>query len=371
MQTTSRTRAAAPRLAGWTACLCASVLLTATPPPAAAETGPTAEAQLTVTGIERFQFSAPDSDAEGLSGLTWIEGDRYYAASDSHAKLYPMTITLDPQTGGVTAAALGEPMQLRDERGQAIAGADLEAVAWDATAGTVLISDEVGPTLREHDLNTGRALRTITPGSHEALHVFSRLQLNRGWESVALAPDGEHVWIANEEALRGDGPGSSVEAGTLVRIQRLTRQLEPAGQWAYRTDPVPNRIAFPGRYARLALAGVSELLALDDGRLIALERHFGGTEAGLAHYRVRLYEVLLDAATDVTDRPGLAELDEDAFAVAGKRLLVEVTSYAPIDNFEGMTLGPELADGSRSLLLIADNNGGHVHSLYALRLRQE
>src|SRR5690606_19189555 len=115
-----------------------------------------------------------------------------------------------------------------------------------------------------------------------------------------LTPYGRHVWTANEESLRNDGPRAAPDTGTLVRLQRLDRDLRPAGQWAYRTDPLPGRITVPRRFAHRATAGLSELLALDDGRLLALERQFGGTDAGLAHYRIRLYEIDFDGATETT-----------------------------------------------------------------------
>ena len=38
-------------------------------------------------------------------------------------------------------------------------------------------------------------------------------------------------------------------------------------------------------------------------------------------------------------------------------------------NFEGLTLGPRLADGTRSLLVIADSNGGTTHTFLPLKIR--
>ena len=42
---------------------------------------------------------------------------------------------------------------------------------------------------------------------------------------------------------------------------------------------------------------------------------------------------------------------------AQKRLLLDLeTLKIPLDNIEGLTFGPELADGSRGLILVSDNN---------------
>ncbi len=85
----------------------------------------------------------------------------------------------------------------------------------------------------------------------------------------------------------------------------------------------------------------------------------------------RLYDVAdLDDATDVSApefRTGLAGRTD--FTPAAKRLLFERRFGLPVSNFEGMALGPRLANGQRSLLLIVDNGGGTWQSIYALGLR--
>ena len=40
-------------------------------------------------------------------------------------------------------------------------------------------------------------------------------------------------------------------------------------------------------------------------------------------------------------------------------------------NFEGLALGPKLADGTRSLIVIADSNGGPTHTFLPLKIRLE
>ncbi|MFA9479074.1 esterase-like activity of phytase family protein [Phycisphaerales bacterium AB-hyl4] len=318
--------------------------------------------------VHRFQFTDEASSATELSGITWVEGDRYLAVSDKHDRIYPLRITLDMASGAIEDIEVGPSVTLLRDDGRPLGRTDLEGVAYDRRTNTVLTADELGPTLREHQPDTGTLLRELTPSSHPDLRVFARIRTNLAWESLTLTPDGRHVWTANEESLRNDGPRSTPDAGTLVRLQRLTRDLEPVGQWAYRTDPLPGRITFPPRFARREAAGVSELLALDDGRLLALERHFGGTDAGLAHFRIRIYEIDFTDATDTTDIDRFFDLADDEINTVAKRLVWETISYAPIDNLEGMTLGPELDTGDRAVLLIGDNNGGHTHALYALRL---
>ena len=50
----------------------------------------------------------------------------------------------------------------------------------------------------------------------------------------------------------------------------------------------------------------------------------------------------------------------DGSAVLPKRLLVEFTTRASnLANYEGMCLGPMLKDGRKTLILIADSQGGY------------
>ncbi len=212
-----------------------------------------------------------------------------------------------------------------------------------------MVSDEVGPSIREYSLPDGRLLRTA-----EIPPVFATLRNNLGFESLTRDASG-HFWTANEEALRVDGPTSTAEKGTMVRLFRLDGDLHPTGQWAYLTDPTAGAKVLPDRGT-----GLSELLALSDGRLIALERSLGSE--GL---RIRLYEVEVAGATEVSKQLKIADAD---VVVARKHLLWQRTSLT--DNFEGMGVGPTLKDGSRSLVLVSDDGHDLTQRLYPLRLRQ-
>jgi hypothetical protein len=57
-------------------------------------------------------------------------------------------------------------------------------------------------------------------------------------------------------------------------------------------------------------------------------------------------------------------MDENSCRLAKKTLLLDLRDIIPqldaefpsLDNFEGMCLGPRLADGSRTVILVSDNN---------------
>jgi hypothetical protein len=184
--------------------------------------------------------------------------------------------------------------------------------------------------------------------------VFRLARRNRSLESVAIAPDDGAIWIANEEALVSDGPVSTEEQGTSVRLQRFGADGLPGGQWAYRTDPTPGGPL--GGYER---SGVADLVALPGGELLALERALGNR--GL---RARIYSIDRSGATDTSE---IARLEPGQFRHVAKTLLWEGRALG--DNFEGMALGAVLEDGDRSLVLISDDGGATLPRLYALRVR--
>ena len=133
-----------------------------------------------------------------------------------------------------------------------------------------------------------------------------------------------------------------------MRLQKFDARWKPVAQFAYRTDASLLESA----------TGVTDLCALPDGRLLALERVMA---AGL------VAKIYLVDFTDATDTSDIAELDDDKIKITGKKLLFERATGAV--NFEGITLGPDLADGWRSLILIADSQGGHTHTLLPLRIK--
>jgi len=173
---------------------------------------------------------------------------------------------------------------------------------------------------------------------------------NLGFEGLSVSPSGRWLFAMAEAALYQDGPVASFDQGTRVRLARwdLERPGEPL-ELGYRTDPVEPRLEAPS----VAHNGVSELVALDDERLLVLERAY--VEAGERRVNtVRIFQVdLAQAAAEGGSPPLLA-----------KRLVLDLNDVVArfdegqreLDNFEGMTLGPRLASGNPSLLLVSDDN---------------
>jgi hypothetical protein len=71
---------------------------------------------------------------------------------------------------------------------------------------------------------------------------------------------------------------------------------------------------------------------------------------------VRIYRVDVADAEDVLARPAVGGQPVRTMA---KTLLADLTTtpgLTPLDNIEGITLGPTLPDGRRSVVMVSDDN---------------
>jgi 3-phytase len=84
-----------------------------------------------------------------------------------------------------------------------------------------------------------------------------------------------------------------------------------------------------------------------------MERSFSVGAPGTGN-TIKLYTVGLPGADDVNGLDSIAGLKGRAVA---KALLLDLRTLGiPLDNVEGMAIGPTLPDGRRSLILVSDNN---------------
>jgi len=351
----------------------------ATPQPANA----TNDAPLHITFLDRYEFLSKQMSkaaitAEELSGIARIDDEHYYAIGDAHACLHHLTIRTDRVTGKILSAKTDRPLLFLNADGHPYDdskdGKDREGIVYDRTSQSVWISNEQTEgdrrhsSIEQHRLSDGRLLNLIQWDTDPMLHVYESARRNRGWESLTRSDDGSVTWTGNEEAVEADGPTATSDHGTVIRLQKLDRAMHPVAQYAYVVDSYPSRIRGPLFLIGHELSGLSELLWLPGGRLLALERAFAGLDAGDAGLRTRIYLIDFDDATDVSKGDLAAGLVGRTYTPVQKTLLWEKSWGLSNSNFEGMALGPRLRDGGRVLFLIADNNGGTSQTLVALKL---
>lgn len=271
-----------------------------------------------------------------LSGISWAGGARYFAVDDSRSRMFPLDLTIDEATGRIVRVVAGEFVSLKG-------AGDLEGIAWRSAHESVLVTDETSDDIREYDPESGELKRSFsTPPLFRG-----RIRENRGFEGIAISPDGKSVWIVNEGPLRFDGDSAGALQGAWVRLQRFDGALTPNGQWAYRTEP------------GLGFVGVVDLMVAPSGELLVLERALTG-----GGFSARIFFAGLARATDIASIEKLR--DRDDFRPARKEKLWERTGG--FQNFEGIALGPELAGGARLVILVSDGGDQRQPTLLPLRL---
>ncbi|NJN91486.1 MAG: esterase-like activity of phytase family protein [Leptolyngbyaceae cyanobacterium SL_5_14] len=316
-----------------------------------------------------------DTPVRGLSALAYDrQGDRFYALSDDRsefapARFYTLKLNLDGEggEGAIAGVEIENVTTLLGENGEPFATGtiDPEGLALSPRQ-TVFISTEgvasegIPPFIDEFDLATGEwQQRLPIPERYVPKTVEGQpqgVQNNLGFEALTLNPGGfSTTWLepfrlfaATESALEQDRqPTSEETADTQPVYSRFLHYLIG--------DELPVLIAeylYPNDVPPLlTVNGLTELVVLDQGgHFLSLERSFGIAGAG-----ARIFEIATGGATDTSGIPKLNGLG--GIEPIRKRLLLDLADLnIPLDNLEGMTLGPQLPDGTQSLLLVSDDN---------------
>lgn len=300
------------------------------------------------------------TDFGGISGLAYDAGRNvYYAISDDRSQKGPArfyTLKIEIGEAGIATVDIASTQTLQGPDGQPFPakGIDPEAIRYAPQSDSLFWSSEGDvagkPTVFEAKLD-GTFIRALEVPEHfnPTADGKSGVRNNLAFEALALTADGRTLYAVTENALAQDGDKATLDAGSRSRIVAFdVASGKPTAEYAYDTDPIVAKATTEPAYND---NGVSEALALDDGRLLLVERSFG---SGVGN-DIRLYAVDLTTATDVA---ALSALAGQAVVPATKvpfLHLAEGDHGLDVDNIEAMTFGPEVA-GKRTLVLASDDN---------------
>jgi hypothetical protein len=318
----------------------------------------------------------------GLSGLYYAESSRtLYGVSDNcsrgPARIYAFALELNAARLHVEPRSV---LQLRDTRGTGLHDlCDMESLAADPAGGFFIGTENHD---EKPDMPLPSLLRVAADGAitgvvplpeeflPESAGPHTRgTRSNQAFEGLTVSPSGRWLTASTESALQQDGPEASFERGTVVRLLRWDlAQPGPPEQFRYATEPVPRPAN--GAAELDGGNGVSELLSLDDQRLLVLERAYVAPPHRHGTNTIRIFEAMLPSS------PGAAASTE-AGTLLPKRLVLDLDEIlaqlepgqATLDNLEGMTFGPRLPSGERTLLLVSDDNFSEVQRTMFLAFR--
>lgn len=333
------------------------------------------------------KLKVQDTPVGGLSGITYDrQRGLFYAISDDRSELAPARFytlkmaleATDPKTPKIKQVTVEGVTFITDETGQPFAKGtvDPEGIAL-SPLGTLFISsegvarDQIPPFIREFDLQTGQWKRNLPipkrykPDTQDGQRQgvgdnlgFEALTLNmNGGSIVAIEPF--RLFTATESALIQDSSPEYPQQGA-----SRNRMLH------YSVDPTHSLLVAEHLYpldesSGALFHGLTELLAIGQGgHFLSLERTLGP-----AGFSAKVFQLTLGGASDTSmvdsfkgSLPGIKPIQ--------KKLLLDLSQLGiPLDNLEGMTLGPRLPDGSPSLVMISDDNFSQKQATQVLLFR--
>lgn len=273
--------------------------------------------------------------AGNYSGITWLGASRYAIANDKSptAGFYLMTIETDSITG--------ELLTVREDTflTSGLPNRDEEGICYMPESQTVFVSGEADQEIIEYNLQgqlTGRKLNIP--------EIFKTAYKNGGFEALTYQPKTHRFWTTSEFTLKADGEKPTIERKikNRLRLQSFGDDLQPKEQYWYESDSTIIK-----KQKGRSIVGVSGLAALDDGRIVVLERemYFPKKQIGsFAHVKLYVVNPTLHKPGEILSKTLLTEF----------RTKVNLTrrSFA---NYEGICIGPKLADGRQLLILVCDS----------------
>lgn len=275
------------------------------------------------------------------SAITWL-GDNHYAVihdKENGGGIVLFDFDINDETGAIGDVTRTVPTGTSSS---AVTNMDNEGIAFYNNK--LYVSAEADQSIREYDMTGAPTEKSFTIPADMAV---GKISSNMGFEVLTYNANKHLFWTTTEGALPKDN-----YIPRLHRLQSFGEDGQPATRFLYQMDAP----AYSGDGADQYVHGISAMAALDDGRLIVLER-----------------EVYVKTTTDTAN--GVAKLYvvdpvHDTAGILRKSLLTTInTSGLQLANYEGMCLGPTLSDGSRCLILISDSQGTAYEYLKVLTIK--
>lgn len=333
-------------------------------------------------------FSAIEYDTRRNRYLVLPDRGPADGAREYHCRFHEFEIQITPGASQPVSVELLATHMLTDETGRAFVGLaaaiDREhpelSLRFDPEGirvgldGAVYICDEYGPHLfafssdgrLQRRLSVPEHLRVKHPAdSQDEEHAKNRLgrQTNRGFEGLAISSDGRRLYAMLQGPLLQDHPydDHGDRLGLNCRLVEFDLTTGRTRELVYVLDRASH--------------GISEVLMLDEHRILVLERD---SKAGVEAKSKRLYEADFSRASDVSSVESLpATTLPEGVRPMSKRLFLDLlderfglTGDAMPAKVEGITFGPDLPDGRRLLIVCSDNDfkGSEPSRVYAFAI---
>lgn len=310
----------------------------------------------------------------GLSGIDYDSAHgTYYLISDDRSALNPArfyTARISFTQNGIDSFYFTDVHNLLQPNGNVYPNnkqdpyhtPDPEAIRYNAVSKQLVWSSEGERIVRDKDtvLENPSVIMIAADGKYiDSFRLPPNLVMqsiekgprqNSVFEGLAFTDNYSTLFVSVEEPLYEDGPRADVvDNNAYIRILKFDVATKTnTAQYAYKLDPV----AYPANPSTgFKINGVPDIISIGNNKLLVIERSFS---TGRLPCTIKVFIADLNAVTDVTNIP---LMNSTQFVPVSKKLLLNMDNLGIyIDNIEGVTFGPTLPNGHKTLLFIADNN---------------
>ncbi len=322
-----------------------------------------------------YNLQYKNTTVGGLSSIDYdVKNDQYYLICDDRSEINPSrfyTAKISLNKNEINSVKMVAVTTLLQENGQPYPDLkkhtrqtiDPEALRFNTKTKQLVWSSEGERIVKQGDtvlidpsINTvftdGKYSSTLPLPDILKMHATENGPRRNGvLEGLAFADDYKTLYVNLEEPRYEDGPRADLtDENALIRIFKFDWQTKQnIAQFAYKLEP----IAYPAKPADAFMVnGVPDILSVNQNQLLVTERSFSTGRAGCV---IKVFLADLSNADNVIANPSLIKTPPQH--LIAKKLLLNMDSLGIyIDNVEGATFGPTLANGHKSILFVADNN---------------
>ena len=301
---------------------------------------------ITATVNAAQDMSVNLTNAGNFSGITAIDDSHYAIVDDKSTNegWYPITMSFNADG---TIASLTQGSFVTAASG--LTSQDNEAIAYNPARGTFFLTREMGSQIYEYNTDGTPTEKYISTAD------YSGITSNAGFESLTYNPNFRKFYTTTEQSTSSD------DAGIVTIRQYDGGSLNCDGRWKYTLEDALYSPASGDTYAK----GVSDLCALEDGRLLVLEREAWvspGTVSARTTTKIFVVNPAITANGGSLEKSLLTSwtTTDSMFSVMSK-------GYFDFANYEGMCLGPRLDNGARVLILLTDSQNRHSVGSFGLK----
>lgn len=327
-----------------------------------------------VSSIEiPFDQTFQNTKVGGLSGIDYdAKKDLYYLISDDRSmfndsRFYTAKIrlfenkvegidfqsvsTLKNETGNVygnwtiTPTSSTDPEDIRFNP-------KTNSLVWSSEGARVITANNEilqDPSLNFMDLK-GDFLGNITLPENLKMQQLEKGPRNNGTlEGITFDKKYKNIYTNIEEPLFEDGNQANTSKGGLIRLYQFdTKTKKNTAQYGYQLEAIARE---PYPKGAFSVNGVTAIQYYGKNQLLVVERSYStGTQA----CTVKVFLCNLKKVANVKNHNFLQNQKSE---LASKKLILNMDDLGIfIDNIEGLTFGPKLANGNSSIIFVSDNN---------------